>query len=131
MENEWWLKKAHEIQAFADSNNTHALYQAVKSLYGRQRHAISPVKSNDGSTLYKDKTQILEHWARHFSGLLNQQNPSDLSIITKLPNLPPVQELDNPFTFPKVLAAVRGLKNNKSAGPEGIPAEFLIKGGSQ
>ncbi|KAJ8398032.1 hypothetical protein AAFF_G00431090 [Aldrovandia affinis] len=44
MENEWWLKKTHEIQAVADSNNTHVFYQAVKSLHGPRKHTISPVR---------------------------------------------------------------------------------------
>ncbi len=37
-------------------------------------------------------------------------------------------ELDDPPMFSKILAAVRSLKDNKSAGPDWIPAEALKNG---
>ena len=129
MENEWWLRKAQEIQQHADNNNTYAFYDAVKSLHGPQRQNIVPVRLADGSVLLKDKQQILERWAEHFNSLLNKSNPSDPSVLNALPELPPVPSLDEPPTFIEVLSAVRSLKNNKSAGPDGLPAEILKKGG--
>lgn len=129
MENEWWLRKAQEIQRHADNNNTFAFYDAVKSLYGPQRQNIVPVRSADGSVLLKEKEQILERWAEHFHSLLNKINPSDPSVLEALPELLPVPSLDEPPKFTEVLSAVRSLKNNKSAGPDGLPAEILKKGG--
>ncbi|KAI4820377.1 hypothetical protein KUCAC02_028358 [Chaenocephalus aceratus] len=43
MQNEWWTKKAHETQSFADKNDMHNFYNAVKKIYG----PISPVPGWD------------------------------------------------------------------------------------
>ena len=40
-----------------------------------------------------------------------------------IPQLPIIPQLDHPPAFYEVEAAIKGLKNNKSAGPDGIPAE--------
>ncbi len=128
MENDWWLSKAHEIQGYADTNNLQAFYYAIKPLYGPQKHRITPIRSTDGTILHKDKQGILEHWAENFNTLLNQNNPTDPAFLQRLPKLPSAHELDDPPRFSEVLAAVRSLKDNKSAGPE-IPTEALKNGG--
>ncbi len=129
MVNDWWLRKAHEIQGYADTNNSQAFYDAIKSLCGPQKRRITPIRSTDGTILHKDKQGILERWAEHFNTLLNQNNPTDPTVLQRLPKLPPAHELDDPPRFSEVLAAVRSLKDNKSAGPDGIPAEALKNGG--
>lgn len=129
MENEWWLRKAQEIQRHADNNNLFAFYDAVKALYGPQRQNIVPVRSADGSVLLKEKQQILERWAEHFDSLLNKVNPTDPSVLNALPELPSVPSLDEPPKFTEILSAVRSLKNKKSPGPDGLPGEILKKGG--
>ncbi len=133
MENDWWLKKAHEIQGYADTNNLQAVYDAIKSLYGPQKRRITLIRSTNVTILHKDKQGILERWAEHFNNLL-------IIIIIIIIWLTPLScsasqsahlrehELDDPPMFSKVLAAVRSLKDNKSAGPDWIPAEALKNG---
>ena len=36
MKNDWWTKKAHEIQHHADTNNSHAFYDSIKAIYGSE-----------------------------------------------------------------------------------------------
>ena len=129
MENDWWTKKASEIQLYADTNNSHGFYDAIKSIYGPQRKNINPVRSADGVTLHKDTHQILNRWAEHFNTLLNSENPADQDIFANFPTSPPVEHLDSPPSFAEVRKAMKGLKNNKSPGPDGIPAEVLKHGG--
>ena len=129
MENEWWLRKAQEIQGYADTNNTHGFYDAIKTVYGPQKRNITSVKSADGSILYKEKDQIIARWAEHFEHLLNHENPNDPTVLHNLPDLPPIEVLDQPPQFSEVLNAIKGLKNNKSPGPDGIPAEVFKEGG--
>ncbi|KAJ8364621.1 hypothetical protein SKAU_G00134520 [Synaphobranchus kaupii] len=88
MENDWWIKKASKIQHHADTNNSHAFYDAIKSIYGPQRKNITPVRSADGATLYKDKQQILDRWVEHFNTLLNTSHPTQTDILSDLPCLP-------------------------------------------
>jgi len=40
-----------------------------------------------------------------------------------IPQLSIIPQLDNPPAFYEVDVTIKGLKNNKSAGPDGIPAE--------
>lgn len=61
----------------------------------------------------------------HFETLLNQPALVDLSVLEELPRLSTIQSLDLPPSFTEVHAAIRALKNNKSRGPNSIPAEIL------
>ncbi|XP_042228725.1 uncharacterized protein LOC121870820 [Homarus americanus] len=108
MENDWWVKKAQEIQAFADVNNTHGFYEAVKSIYGLHRRNVTPIRSLDGTTLYKSN-QMIAHW------------------ITSHP-CRPCTSYDEAPLLQEVEIAIRGLSNNKSAGSDGIPAEIYKHG---
>lgn len=107
----------------------HNFYNAVKSINGPRNSSLSPVKSADGSTLIKDQKQVVDRWADHFQTLLNQPATPDLTVLEELPRYPAIEELDLLPTFSEVLAAVRSLKNNKTPGPDGIPAEILKYGG--
>ena len=49
--------------------------------------------------------------------------------MSSLQQLPVLQELDNPFTMEDVKLAIRGLKNKKSPGQDGISPEILKNGG--
>ncbi|KAI4814263.1 hypothetical protein KUCAC02_003465 [Chaenocephalus aceratus] len=51
MQNEWWTKKAYEIQSFADKNDMHNFYNAVKKIYGPISHCITPLKTADGLSI--------------------------------------------------------------------------------
>ena len=129
MENNWWLNKSKELQMHADTNNTHAFYDSIKTIYGPSSRTITPVKTSDGNTLLKEKQEILNRWAEHFSTLLNHHNEADINITESLPQLMPLQVLDETPTFIEVIQAVKRLKDNKSPGPDGIAAELLKKGG--
>ncbi len=74
MENSWWIEKASEIQQYADSNDTPNFYNAIKAVYGPSHHSVHPVRSKDGSTLFKDRKDILSRWAEHLRELLNCVN---------------------------------------------------------
>lgn len=129
MQNKWWTEKAQEIQSFADRNDMHNFYNAVKSIYGPTNHCITPLKTADGLRVLKDQSSVLERWAEHFNTLLNQDSEADHTILDQLPELPPIDILNQPPTFLEVLSAVRSLKNNKSPGMDNIPAELLKQGG--
>jgi len=56
-------------------------------------------------------------------------NPTDPALVDLTSQLPIIPQLDHPPSFYKVKVAVKGLKNNKSAGPGGISAEVFKHGG--
>jgi len=129
MENSWWTQKAEEIQRFADTNDTQKFYEVLKTIYGPTQHAVHPVKSNDGTKVIKDHEGILSRWAEHLKELLNCVNPTVPTLVDLIPQLPIIPKLDHPPAFYEVEVAIKGLKNNKSAGPDGIPAAVFKHGG--
>lgn len=128
IENSWWIQKAAEIQGYADSNNSHRFYDAIKSIYGPQRKNLVPVKGRDG-TLLKDSNEIIARWSEHFSSLLNLINPVQPNFIENLQPSPVVRELDESPTLIEVINAVNHLKSGKSPGLDGIPPEVMKCGG--
>lgn len=121
MEDNWWVQKAQEIQNLADINNTQGFYDAIEALYGHRKQTVAPARSAVRSTLFKDRHKILGRWANHFDTLLNHTNPVDPHILDKPPFLPTINS--------ETRLAIRSLKNSRSAGPDGIPAEVFKHGG--
>ena len=130
MENTWWLKLAEEIQGYADSGNLHNFYDALKRVYGPTNRSLAPVRTQDGSSLLTGKTEIMARWKQHYSTLLNTANPSEPACLQNIPTFPMISELSEPPTLQEVTGAIDNLKNNKSPGADGIPAELLKYGGN-
>ena len=130
LEDRWWRDLAVEIQGYADTNDMQRFYESTKRIYGPQMRQTAPVRSADGQTLHRNKTDIIARWAEHFDALLNVETPTDHSCLDDLPTLPCLTELDNPPTFEEVNLAIEGLKPRKSPGPDGVPSELLRGGGA-
>lgn len=131
LQDEWWTARAQEIQRYADENQTHNFYEAIKAIHGPSRNSATPVRSADDQTLITDKQGILKRWADHFAQLLNRVNYCDHTIFDELPQLPLSPELDAPPSLDEVEKAVKQLKNNKSSGSDGIPSEIYKCGGAR
>ena len=71
----------------------------------------------------------IERWPEHFNILLNQSIPTDPSILEEHPSFPSVPHLNGISQFNLVCKAIKGLKNNKSAVSDSIPAEIYKYGG--
>src|SRR4029434_8738530 len=69
---------------------------------------LKPPKSP--KRVLKDQISVLERWAEHFNTLLNQDSEADHTILDQLPELPPIDNLNQPLTFLEVLSAVRSLQ---------------------
>lgn len=104
VKNDWWIKKAKEIQSLADKNDMCNFHNAVKSIYGSTNRCINPIKTADP---LKDQNSILMRWADHFETLLNQDSVADHTILDEIPKLHPIDNLDQSPTFLEVLSAVR------------------------
>ena len=122
MQNDWWCQKSHEIQEYSDDNDYQTLFSAIRVTLGPSQNSIAPLKSADGHSI-KDQQGILDRWVEHLSQLLNQMNPIDPQFADHLPSLPLFDSLDTTPTFDEIQAACKSLKNNKAAGPDGIPSE--------
>ena len=125
MEDEWWNKKADEIQAYADTGNSKELFSAIKKIYGPQPSNTCPLLSADGSTLIKDRVGLTNRWREHFCKLLNRPSDVDQEALNAIPNHDPITELDNPPSLLELQRAIKQMKNGKAPGKDGLPAEFF------
>ena len=48
MENNWWARKAAQIQSHVNINDTKSFYEALMGVYGPSRFYLHPVGSTDG-----------------------------------------------------------------------------------
>ena len=56
MKDEWWNKKADEVQLLAESNKSKAFFTALKEVYGPRCSVTSPILNSSGSALLTDKS---------------------------------------------------------------------------
>jgi len=131
IENNWWMQRGKVIQDFADNNQMHEFYDAVKGVCGPVRNSTTPIRSANGEILHKTNEDILARWADHFRTLLNAANPADPAFIGDLPEFPQFPEMYETPTIEEVQNAIRQLKNMKSPGPDGVPAEVFKQGGRE
>ena len=72
MQDSWLIKKADEIQEYADKNDMKNFYSGLKEIYGPTTSGSSPILNKDGTNLITDKEDILKRWAEHFDSVLNR-----------------------------------------------------------
>ena len=128
VENNWWTRKAAQIQSYANIDDAKNFYNALKGVYGPRRFSLHPVRSTDG-VLTKNKELILKRWAEYLQNLLNKVHTTDPDFLDDLPTLPIIPKLDDPPSFDEVEKVILSLKDYKAAGPDNILAEINKYGG--
>jgi len=129
MNNEWWAKKAQELQQAADRGDMKAFYHGLRAVYGPRDSGSVPVRSRDGSSLITDRQGILSRWAEHFHGVLNQTSTFDPSVLNLIPNWAVNMDLIQPPNVDELRRAVNQMASGKVPGIDGLPAE-VFKAGS-
>lgn len=125
MQNQWWERKADEVQLYADSNNSKMLFSAIKAIYGPSASGTAPLLSADGTTIIKDKEGIIARWEEHFSQLLNRPSNVDQAALEQIPQKPTQEGLDLPPTEDEVKTAIKQMNCGKAPGKDGLPAELF------
>lgn len=131
MQENWWIRKAQELQEAADQHDMKRFYDGLKQVYGPRSTGSTPIHSKDGSTLIADREKILHRWAEHFESVLNQPSVFDETVLDEIPQLPEASYLDQPPTVDDVRKAVKQLSSGKSPGADSIPSEIYKDGGDQ
>lgn len=129
MKNQWWMKKALEIQQLADSRDTRGFFDAIRAVYGPSYRGLNPLSTKDGLTLLKDDESIKNRWKEHYEDLLNRDTTAEMETLDQLPQQPIMVNMGAPPSLREVQDAIRKMRNNKAVGPDGIPAEVLKAGG--
>nr|VZI49531.1 unnamed protein product [Spirometra erinaceieuropaei] len=99
MQDAWTAHKAEEIQGYADLNEWENFFSAIKAVYGPPAKATAPLFGADGSTLFTEKTQILQRWAEHFRGVFNYPSIISDAAIARLPQVETDVDLDLPSSL--------------------------------
>ena len=129
MQNDWWERKAKEVQQYADTKNSKMFFSSIKEVYGPAKPCMTPLLSADGSTLLKEKNSINERWREHFSTLLNRPSSVDSSALEQISQKPTVESLDLPPTMEEIQKAIKQTSSGKAPGMDGIPAEIFKAAG--
>ena len=80
--------------------------------------------------LLTEPTQILDRWAEHFKGVLNQDSEFDISALQDIPKWDTKQSLDALPTLEEVLKSIKQLTCGKVAGEDGISQDVYKHGGT-
>ena len=128
MQNAWWQTLAAEIQGAADRRDFKAFYHGLKAVHGPVHIASPSVKSKDGAVL-TEPAKVLDRWAEHFKGVLNQDSEFDMTVLEEIPQWDLNQSLDSPPTLKEVSDSIEQLTSGKSPGEDGIPPEIFKHGG--
>ncbi|VDM05597.1 unnamed protein product [Schistocephalus solidus] len=111
MQDAWMIRKAEEIQGYADRNEMKNFFKAIKAIYGPCIKGTAPLLSSDGTTLLTEKSQILKRWAEHF------RNVSDAAI-DRLPQVDTNNDLDLPLSLPETIRAAQQIASGKATGSD-------------
>ena len=130
MKEDWWSRKASELQSAFDRKDTRVFYEGLKGVFGPQVSGTSPVMADDGTTLLTEKNDILNRWKTHFESVLNSSSDVNNSILDSLPERTQIPELDFIPNFSEVSTAVKQMLLRKSPGDDSIPAEIFKFGGN-
>ncbi|KAL8590537.1 hypothetical protein ACOMHN_010973 [Nucella lapillus] len=109
MKDEWWKKKAEEIQGYADSKNAKLFYSSLREVYGPPQRSAALIRNLQGELLIDNKA-INQRWSEHFEQLLNRPSSIDPSVIEQIQSRPLHMELDDPPTKDEVAGAIAELQ---------------------
>ena len=124
IQDEWWERKADEVQQYADAQNSKMFFSAIKAVYGPAKPCTTPLMSADGTTLLKERNSINARWKEHFSTLLNRPSTVNPNALDLIPQRPVLDSLDLPPTEEEVVKAIGQINSGKAPGMDGIPGEI-------
>jgi len=113
---------AKEVDAAARQHYKKTLNDTTKQLSRKFKATNHQIRDLNGRLLTTTEEQH-KRWVEHFQQLLNRPPPMEPPVLPAAN-----QELDiscEPLTRAEVEKAIKSLTNNKSAGPDNIPAEVL------
>ena len=123
---QWWIAKAEEMEKAASMGNNRLLFQLIRNTGSKKPSVSETINEKDGS-LITSQERRLQRWAEHFEEQFNWSKNS-----VELIHGPPEAEWEvelGPPTFDEVDQALRALKRDKSAGPDGLPPALFKDGG--
>ena len=121
----WIGEQCQNIDDCLKKNNSKKAYKLVQDLTGTKQERTTTIQDKGGACL-TEKEDILKRWTEYCSELYNYRATGDPEVL----NVPPAtNDANHPILHEEVEAAVKSLKNGKSARVDNFPAELLQQGG--
>ena len=97
MKNDWFVKKADQMERFYLGNNMRDFYATLREVYGPKSRYTNQIRSKDDNLLVTENN-IKTIWVEHFSELLNHRSDIDQTVLNEIQQLPIDSSLDTPIT---------------------------------
>ena len=97
---------------------------------GRRPTRPTAVVKEDGALTQGEK-EVTTRWCHHFMKVLNMLSEYRDEVISDMPLLPPILELDLPPTEEELSQALSKLRKRKAGGKSGILPELILSGGPE
>ena len=110
------------------AGNSRKVFQLIKKLSGKR--TVNPglgIKDESGEMIY-DFEEIRKRWFQHGRSLFGRGTPVTSENTIQEDDIFP-EEYEPEVMMDEIRAAIKKLKNNKSAGLDGVTAEMLKAGG--
>ena len=127
---EWWEMKAEELQRAADRNDMKGFYSGLKEVWGPHTKQLVHLKSSDRLEIFTDNKSVVARWREHFQKLLNVPGDREPEVLENIQKRSVNTALDEKPNMDEMVRAIKGLKDGKAPGGDGIPAEVLKYGGA-
>ena len=117
--------KAEELQRAAGRNDMKGFYIGLKEVGGGGAQTKQPVhlKSSDGLEIFTDSKSVMASVSEYFQKLPNVPGDMELEVLENIQNRSVNTALDVKPTMDEMVRAIKGLKDGKAPGGDGIPAE--------
>ena len=127
---ERWEMKAEELQRAADRNDMKGFYSRLKQVWGPQTKQPVHLQSSDGLEIFTDSKSVMARWSEYFQKLLNVPGDIEPEVLENIQKRSVNTALDEKPTMDEMVRAIKGLKDGKTPGGDGIPAEVWKYGGA-
>ena len=127
---EWWEMKAEEIQRAADRNDMKGFYSGLKKVCGPQTKQHVHLKLSDGLEIFPDSKSVMARWSQYFQKLLNVPGDIEPDVLENTQKRSVNTALDEKPTMDEMVRSIKGVKDGKAPGRDGIPAEVWKCGGA-
>lgn len=121
----WLLEQCRSIEKGMNTSKSREAYKLIKTITRKWQPRQSMVKDRNGKML-QDKDAVRKRWTEYCSELYTDSEPGS-SVVEELELISPplTNDKDDSILYEEVERAIKRLKNNKSAGSDGITGEMI------
>ena len=123
LKSDWWERKAVELQRAANRNGMTGFYNGMKEVWGPKMEGHVHLKSIDEMETFPGSKTLVATWSEHFHKLLNVLGDIDHGALDNIQQRITKTSLDKNPTMAEMARVIAGLKDGKTSGGGGIPAE--------